>query len=82
MLSDPITAVAQMRLLGGPVVNWIFICCMLMWFIVIERSWYFTRVLPGQPRGDGAGVAVRDRSARAGVRTRSAGADLAASMWA
>jgi biopolymer transport protein ExbB len=46
MLSDPITAFEQMRLLGGPVVIWIFICCLLMWFLVIERTWYFKRVLP------------------------------------
>jgi biopolymer transport protein ExbB len=46
MLSDPITALEQMRLLGGPVVTWIFICCLLMWFLVIERSWYFKKVLP------------------------------------
>jgi biopolymer transport protein ExbB len=46
MLSDPITAFEQMRLLGGPVVTWIFICCLLMWFLVIERSWYFKKVLP------------------------------------
>lgn len=48
MLSDPVTAFAQMRLLGGPVVTWIFICCLLLWFLVIERTWYFKRVLPGQ----------------------------------
>ncbi len=46
MLSDPITAFEQMRLLGGPVVNWIFLCCLLLWFLVIERTWYFKRVLP------------------------------------
>jgi biopolymer transport protein ExbB len=48
MLVDPITAFQQMRLLGGPVVDWIFLCCLLMWFLVIERIWYFKRVLPGQ----------------------------------
>ena len=48
MLADPITAVQQMRVLGGPVVDWIFLCCLLMWFLVIERSWYFKRVLPVQ----------------------------------
>jgi biopolymer transport protein ExbB len=50
MLSDPITAFGQMRLLGGPVVIWIYICCLLMWFLVIERTWYFKRVLPNHLR--------------------------------
>jgi biopolymer transport protein ExbB len=45
-MSDPITALQQMRLLGGPVVTWIFLCSLLMWFLVIERSYYFKRVLP------------------------------------
>ena len=50
MLSDPITAFGQMRLLGGPVVMWIYLCCLLMWFLVIERTWYFKRVLPNHLR--------------------------------
>jgi biopolymer transport protein ExbB len=45
-MSDPISAFHQMRLLGGPVVTWIFLCCLLMWFLVIERAWYFKKVLP------------------------------------
>jgi biopolymer transport protein ExbB len=35
-----------MRELGGPVVDWIFISCIIMWCLVIERYWYFLRVLP------------------------------------
>ena len=52
----PFNAVAEMRVLGGPVVDWIFISCMLMWMIVIERYWYFARMLPGQIAVLGAGV--------------------------
>ena len=48
MLADPITAFHEMRVLGGPVVDWIFLTCLLMWLLVIERSWYFSRVLPRQ----------------------------------
>ena len=47
-LLAPFNAVAEMRVLGGPVVDWIFISCILMWVIVIERYWYFARILPGQ----------------------------------
>src|SRR5512134_1613320 len=47
-LLAPFNAVAEMRVLGGPVVDWIFISCILMWVIVIERYWYFARILPQQ----------------------------------
>ena len=47
-LLAPFNAVAEMRVLGGPVVDWIFISCILMWVIVIDRYWYFARILPGQ----------------------------------
>jgi len=45
-LSSPLAAFHNMRELGGPVVNYIFIACVLMWAIVIERYWYFRAVLP------------------------------------
>ena len=48
MLTDPITALHEMRQLGGPVVTWIFLSCVLMWLLVIERMWYFKKVLPQQ----------------------------------
>jgi len=50
MPADPITALEQMRVLGGPIVDWIFLCCLLLWFLAIERAWYFTRTLPKQLR--------------------------------
>jgi len=44
-------ALHNMRELGGPVVGWIFCACVLMWAIVIERFWYFSRVLPHEAAG-------------------------------
>lgn len=42
----PFSIMKEMRELGGPVVLWIFAACVLMWAIVIERYWYFRKVLP------------------------------------
>jgi len=47
VLLSPFHALAAMRELGGPVVDWIFVSCIVMWCIVVERYWYFMRVLPG-----------------------------------
>lgn len=33
---------------GGPFVIWIFLSGVLMWTLIIERYWYFARVLPKQ----------------------------------
>jgi len=49
-LLEPFSALADMRNLGGPVVDGIFIACVLMWGIVIERYWFFRKVLPQQAR--------------------------------
>lgn len=48
ILAAPFDALVQMRHLGGPVVVWIFISCVLMWTIVIERIWFFRKILPRQ----------------------------------
>ena len=48
VINAPFWAFHTMRELGGPVVNYIFLACVLMWAIVIERYWYFRAVLPGQ----------------------------------
>jgi len=48
ILSAPFDILVHMRHLGGPVVVWIFISCVLMWTIVIERIWFFRKVLPQQ----------------------------------
>ena len=31
---------------GGPFVVWIFACCLVLWTLVVERYFYFSRVLP------------------------------------
>jgi biopolymer transport protein ExbB len=46
ILALPFTTYQSMRELGGPVVNWIFIACVLLWALVMERTWYFRKVLP------------------------------------
>jgi len=50
ILTAPIDALVAMRHLGGPVVVWIFISCVLMWTIVLERIWYFNKVLPKEAK--------------------------------
>ena len=44
----PVSAVADLVDEGGPFVFWIFLCGFVMWTLVIERYWYFSRVLPVQ----------------------------------
>lgn len=46
IITSPFEALVSMRHLGGPVVVWIFGACVLMWTIVVERIWYFGKVLP------------------------------------
>lgn len=48
LVLSPVRAMIEMRELGGPVVLWIFIACLVMWAIVVERTWYFVGVLPVQ----------------------------------
>lgn len=47
-LSAPFEALLDMRHLGGPVVVYIFIACIVMWTIALERFWYFKKVLPAE----------------------------------
>ena len=47
-LSSPLEAVSDLISLGGPWVVWIFLCGLLMWTLVLERIWYFSRILPQQ----------------------------------
>jgi biopolymer transport protein ExbB len=42
----PMAAVSSLIDEGGPFVIGIFLCGLIMWAIVIERYWYFARVLP------------------------------------
>jgi len=46
MLASPLGSLADLALQGGPFVVWIFLCAFVMWTLVIERWWYFARVLP------------------------------------
>lgn len=43
---DPLSALRDLVAEGGPVVIWIMIACLVMWTLVFERWWYFSRVLP------------------------------------
>ena len=45
-LLSPFGAVSDLVAEGGPFVIFIFLCGLLMWTLVIERVWYFTRILP------------------------------------
>jgi biopolymer transport protein ExbB len=47
---SPLAAVSDLVDQGGPFVVWIFLCGLLMWTLVIERVWYFNRILPRQVR--------------------------------
>jgi biopolymer transport protein ExbB len=42
----PFTSVQSLIHTGGPFVFFIFTCGFLMWTLVIERYWYFRRMLP------------------------------------
>jgi biopolymer transport protein ExbB len=44
----PLDSVGELVREGGPFVGCIFACGFAMWTLVIERAWYFTRVLPRQ----------------------------------
>ena len=44
----PVGAVAELVSGGGPFVLWIFLCGVLMWTLIVERYWYFSRILPKQ----------------------------------
>ncbi len=46
----PLAAVTDLIDEGGPFVGWIFACGLVMWTLVIERFWYFSRVLPREAR--------------------------------
>ena len=46
--AGPLAAVADLIREGGPFVIWIFACGVLLWTLVLERVFYFRRVLPGQ----------------------------------
>jgi biopolymer transport protein ExbB len=43
----PVRSVTDLVREGGIFVAWIFACGVVLWTLVIERYWYFLRVLPG-----------------------------------
>ncbi len=45
-LASPFVAVHNMRQLGGPIVDWIFAASVILWGLVLERYWYFSKILP------------------------------------
>ncbi|MGH2571778.1 MAG: MotA/TolQ/ExbB proton channel family protein [bacterium] len=49
-LLHPLDAIREMIDAGGPYVVWIFASGVVLWTLVIERFWYFARVLPGETR--------------------------------
>jgi biopolymer transport protein ExbB len=42
----PYRAITDLFEGGGPFVVWIFLTCLLLWTLVVERALYFSRVLP------------------------------------
>ena len=50
LLLKPIAAATDLVDGGGPFVFWIFSCGVVMWTLLIERFWYFSRVLPGESK--------------------------------
>jgi biopolymer transport protein ExbB len=47
-LLSPYAAVVDLIQTGGPFVGLIFLCGLTLWTLVLERAWFFARVLPGQ----------------------------------
>jgi biopolymer transport protein ExbB len=47
-LARPAVAVTELVQGGGPFVLWIFLCGVLLWTLILERAWYFSRQLPGE----------------------------------
>jgi biopolymer transport protein ExbB len=50
MLRAPFQGVNDLVEGGGPFVFWIFMNGVVLWTLVIERLWYFSRVLPRETR--------------------------------
>jgi biopolymer transport protein ExbB len=49
-LLKPVAAATDLVDGGGPFVFWIFTCGVIMWTLLIERFYYFKRVLPGEAK--------------------------------
>ena len=72
-LLAPYTALANLVDGGGPFVFLIFVSGVIMWTLVIERIWFFWRVLPAEPRKrstSGTRAPITCRGARGRSATR------------
>lgn len=56
----PLGALHELFVLGGPVVKWIFLAALVLWFLIIERYWYFAFVHPGRVKAMRAEWDARD----------------------
>lgn len=45
-VTAPFTSLKHFMDLGGWVIQWIFVACLVMWTLIAERWWYFNRILP------------------------------------
>ncbi|HXV35925.1 MAG TPA: MotA/TolQ/ExbB proton channel family protein [Myxococcota bacterium] len=68
-LAAPYRALGELIHGGGPFVIWIFAAGVLLWTLVIERYWYFARVLPRESEQMLAGW--RSRADHTSWRARS-----------
>ena len=68
----PYTALGNLVDGGGPFVFLIFVSGVIMWTLVIERIWYFWRVLPVQNPGQRSTSGTRAATTCRGARGRSA----------
>jgi biopolymer transport protein ExbB len=50
VLLTPYLAVVDLIEGGGPFVLWIFLNCLAMWMLILERWWYFALALPRESR--------------------------------
>lgn len=48
---SPLGAVKELTALGGWIVWWLGAACLVMWAVIVERYWYFNRVLPAEAAG-------------------------------
>jgi biopolymer transport protein ExbB len=65
----PYATVLELIRAGGPFVSAIFVCGWTLWALVVERIWYFSRVLPRQ--ADGMLAQWRARSEHNSWRARA-----------
>jgi len=49
-LATPIRAVSELVADGGEFVVFIFLCGAILWTLILERLWYFWRVLPAEAK--------------------------------